>query len=218
MPTPPHQQVLTRLATELLGPAGLVRRGRSRTWLDDHGWWVGVVTLEPSGFSRGTHLTVGVTWPFSLDPDPDLVLDDPRRVGPFVPDESDDGFAAAVEGLLRDGLGEVERRRRRLSTPGAAAEEVGARAGRGGWPAWDAACLHGLAGDASHAARLLDAVVTTAEDRAWWAPVRERAAAWRSLADADPLAFRGELAAVVRASRAGLGLAPHHPALAGLLP
>lgn len=218
MPIPAHQRILSRLPTDHLRPAGLVRRGRSRTWLDDHGWWVGVVALEPSGFSPGTHLRVGVTWPFTLEADPDLALDDARQVGPFVPHEPDDRFAAAVERLLVAGLEEVYRRRHLLATPGAAAEHLATRADHGGWPAWDAACLHGLGGDTGRAARLFEAVASSDDDRAWWLPVRERAAAWRALVESDPVAFRGELGDVVRASRSGLGLAPDHPGLAALLP
>lgn len=33
---------------EVLAPLGVRRRSRSRTWLDDHGWWLGIVEFQPS--------------------------------------------------------------------------------------------------------------------------------------------------------------------------
>ncbi|MFQ6172383.1 hypothetical protein ACK8HX_12310 [Oryzobacter sp. R7] len=219
MGTRPHTRILSRLATEHLGPAGLVRRGRGRVWLDDHGWWVGVVELQPSGFSRGTHLDVGVTWPWHVGEDePHLSLGEPVRVGRFAPYESEEQFAADVEELLRGGLAEVEERRRANATPAAAASRVGSGAEVVGWPTWDAAVLHGIAGDGAQAAALFGAVASGDEEVGWWRPVRERADAWRTLVTADPDAFRAELGGVIRRTRAGLGLDPDHPALAAALP
>jgi hypothetical protein len=42
----------------VLTPLGLTQRGRSRLWLDDHGWWLIVVEFQPSAWSRGSHLNV----------------------------------------------------------------------------------------------------------------------------------------------------------------
>jgi hypothetical protein len=54
-----HDKVIASIAKSVLGPLGLRRKGRSRTWLDDHGWWLGVVEFQPSSWSRGTYLNVG---------------------------------------------------------------------------------------------------------------------------------------------------------------
>jgi len=58
----PHTKLLDAAAREVLGPLGIKRRGRSRTWLDDRGWWVGVIEFQPSSWSRGSYLNVGVNW------------------------------------------------------------------------------------------------------------------------------------------------------------
>ena len=39
-----------------------MQKGRSRTWLDDQGWWVGVVEFQPSAWDRGSYLNVGACW------------------------------------------------------------------------------------------------------------------------------------------------------------
>jgi hypothetical protein len=39
----PHTKLLNDAAEEILGGLGVVRMGRSRTWVDDRGWWLGVM-------------------------------------------------------------------------------------------------------------------------------------------------------------------------------
>jgi hypothetical protein len=64
----PHSKAIAAAAREVLGPMGINPRGRSRTWLDDRGWWLGVIEFQPSSYSRGTYLNVGVHWLWSHEP------------------------------------------------------------------------------------------------------------------------------------------------------
>jgi hypothetical protein len=61
----PHSKAIAAHAREILGPLGIKRKGRSRTWLDDRGWWVGIIEFQPSDYSRGTCVNVGVHWLWS---------------------------------------------------------------------------------------------------------------------------------------------------------
>jgi hypothetical protein len=38
-----------------------VQKGRSRIWLDDHGWWIAVVEFQPSDWARRSRGKVAVT-------------------------------------------------------------------------------------------------------------------------------------------------------------
>lgn len=55
-----HNRVINAEAWRLLKPFGLTRKGRSRVWLDDHGWWLIQVEFQPSSWSKGSYLNVGV--------------------------------------------------------------------------------------------------------------------------------------------------------------
>jgi len=59
-----HDKILQAVARTILRPHGLTQKGRSRTWLDDHGWWLIVVEFQPSAWSRGAYLNVGAMWLF----------------------------------------------------------------------------------------------------------------------------------------------------------
>ena len=58
----PHTKLINAAARETLRPLGLVQEGRSRTWLDDRAWWLGIVEFQPSDWTRGSYLNVGVSW------------------------------------------------------------------------------------------------------------------------------------------------------------
>lgn len=62
MPPSPHQRIIQQVARATLGPAGLRQRGRSRCWLDDRSWYAILVEFQPSSFTRGSYLNVGVNW------------------------------------------------------------------------------------------------------------------------------------------------------------
>jgi hypothetical protein len=57
-----HTRIINSIARDTLRPLGLVRKGRSRTWFDDHGWWVTVIAFEPSGFGKAVVLKVAAMW------------------------------------------------------------------------------------------------------------------------------------------------------------
>lgn len=57
-----HNRIIALVAKERLGELGISRKGNSRTWYKDNGWWVLLIEFQPSSWDRGTYLNVGVTW------------------------------------------------------------------------------------------------------------------------------------------------------------
>jgi len=57
-----HNAEIAAAAKSVLAPVGCMRKGRSRTWLDDHGWWVAVVEFQPSAWAKGSYLNVGASY------------------------------------------------------------------------------------------------------------------------------------------------------------
>lgn len=57
----PVLRIITSAARESLKPLGVAQRGRSRVWIDDHGWWLGVVEFTAPRVA-GSGLSVGAMW------------------------------------------------------------------------------------------------------------------------------------------------------------
>jgi hypothetical protein len=212
--TPPHSRLLTHAAHAVLRPLGLQQKGRSRTWLDDQGWWIGVVEFQPSSWSKGSYLNVGVTWPWHPGDEPFLFFDVSSRVEGFVEYSSPEQFEPEAVRLAERAAREIRSLRARLpdlETAGRLlAEECRLFSG---WPCWDAAVAFALAGGTRHAVEMFDAVEATDDDRDWWLPVQRQARRWAHLLQDDERKFRAEAQKLIERNRTAFGLPASHPAL-----
>lgn len=57
-----HDRLINLAAREILAPQGIFRRGSSRIWLDDNGYFMIQIEFQPSGYSRGSYLNVGISF------------------------------------------------------------------------------------------------------------------------------------------------------------
>jgi hypothetical protein len=143
----PHDRIIAAAAKAELGPLGFRRKGRSRTWIADHGWWATVVEFQPSAWSKGSYLNVSAHWLWS--PHDFISFDFGNRVHEFIEYTSDDEFAIAAAGLAQMAAGEAMKLAGLFPSVEAAAVVLLARereTGRGGWPACNAAIAAGLVG------------------------------------------------------------------------
>jgi len=124
----PHTKLINAAARDVLRPLGITQKGRSRTWLDDRGWWLGVIEFQPSSWSRGSYLNVGVNWLW--DSKDYLSFDFGSRVhevdGPqiFVQYESDDQFLPLAHELATTAAEQACRYRDLFPTIDACAREL----------------------------------------------------------------------------------------------
>jgi len=54
-----HNKIINAAARMALKPAGAIRKGQSRLWLDDNGWYITLIEFQPSS-SPGSLLNIGV--------------------------------------------------------------------------------------------------------------------------------------------------------------
>lgn len=54
-----HNKIINNAAKRILASEGLFRKGASRTWIEDNGYYLTIVEFQPSGFDKGTYLNVG---------------------------------------------------------------------------------------------------------------------------------------------------------------
>lgn len=55
-----HSKMIQTLCKEILLPLGVFQKGTSRVYLDDNGYYLTMVEFQPSVWSRGSHLNVGI--------------------------------------------------------------------------------------------------------------------------------------------------------------
>jgi len=102
------------VAKQALAPLGVKRKGRSRTWLDDHGWWVGVVEFQPSNWGAGAYLNVGLM--FLWQPIDHFAFEIGYRVDEFSPAHDADAFHRAIQAKAAKARDEVTSLRERFAS------------------------------------------------------------------------------------------------------
>jgi hypothetical protein len=206
----PHNRIITQAAREVLRPLGLRQKGRSRTWLDDRGWWVGLVEFQPFSWSKGSYLNVGVTWLWSPQEDPSWSFSLGYRIdGWWIDFESEEQFRPEALRLAERAAEEVGRFRAMLPDVGAAAEVLVENAEDGrGWPGWDAAVALGLAGRAEAATEMFERVTGSDDDRRFWVHAKAEARRLSQTLLEDEERFTNEVLGLIRRNRAALKLEP----------
>lgn len=59
-----HNKLLKKIVKEQLKPFGIFQKGQSRTFLYDKGWYTIIIEFQPSSYSKGTFLNVGLDFNF----------------------------------------------------------------------------------------------------------------------------------------------------------
>ncbi|MBI4558671.1 MAG: hypothetical protein HY706_13910 [Candidatus Hydrogenedentes bacterium] len=184
-------------------PLGCFQKGRSRTWLDDHLWWVGVIEFQPSAWSKGSYLNVGACW---LWYEKDyLSFDDGYRVESFHQFETVEQFTGCARLLAECAKEEVLKLRERFPTIQHTAAYLRNTIRNTIWDHYHAAVSAGLIGDVATARSRFAAVATEKHEFAWVQDLKKRTAGLARVVD-DTVRFRGRIASVVARTRTLLKL------------
>lgn len=197
-----HNATLKASASAALSPLGLTQVGRSRTWLDDRGWYLINVEFQPSSGAKGSYLNVGAMW---LWHEHDYAsFDSGYRVAPFEPaDAAWPERAHRLSDLAAQRVIELRREFRDIRSTARLLQETKPLAG---WHLFHASVATGLAGDRKMARTMMDRLLEAEAKRDWERAMHTEMRRYRDLLD-HPAAYRARAAEVIRRTRLSLGLA-----------
>lgn len=107
-----HNKIINAVAKNVLALHGLFRQGASRVWLQDNGYYITQVEFQPSSWSKGSYLNVGISflWESTEDLNSVLAFNFGYRVDgiSFVDYTGDDvRFEKEIQNLAQKALGKV---------------------------------------------------------------------------------------------------------------
>ncbi|MGW7445997.1 hypothetical protein [Kitasatospora sp. NPDC054795] len=205
----PASRLVTQAARDVLRPLGLRQRGRSRTWIDDRGWWLGVVEFQPSSWSQGSYLNTAVMW---LWQDCDrLEFHVGGREAGHEAFEDEERFTPLAAGLAHRAADRIVEYRARFADLPSTARHLTAHPARRGnpWDNYHAGIAAGLAGDAATARDRLTRAVQqlSGTDIPWMVDAHRSALELRDLAE-DTGALHAWAAERISSCRRRLKLGP----------
>lgn len=210
-----HNRLLKAVAAEVLEPVGLSQLGRSRTWIDDHGWWATLVAFGGSGFGRGSYLNVGVTllWGplggVAFDTDVKHAWKTPmsRLETQFIEARRPDWWERDVHAFAAGAVEHLESIRRRRNDVAALRERLGSTDRF--WDRYHRAIASGLLGQRDEAVRGFQSLSEEAAATGWdWMVDAASVATDLIAAVEDPRAFGMAVADLVERRRAVVKLRP----------
>ncbi|MDR1275758.1 MAG: hypothetical protein LBL72_05180, partial [Candidatus Accumulibacter sp.] len=114
MATIDHNKIIAKTATAALKPYGIKRKGQSRLFVDDNGWFVIIIEFQPHKFNRGSFLNVGVN--FNWYPQGYFSFDMGYRENEFIECVEERGFIESVDKLCKKAVEKVLKYRDDLKT------------------------------------------------------------------------------------------------------
>jgi len=198
-----HSKLINAAAREILAPMGVRQKGRSRLWYDDHGWWLILVEFQPSGFSRGTYLNVGVNWLWSNFGY--FAFHEGHRVESFVEFEMEEQFNREAHRLAERAAQQVRAYRDTFHSIEVVADFLAAKAHKGGWTLYQAAVAAGICGRRADASKFFDMLSREPSHAEWHEDLKQRAVELsKSLQDLSD--FRGRVNELIANARNQLRL------------
>lgn len=198
MPTD-HNTVITAQARLVLKPLGLVRQGKSRIWIDDHGWWTIQVEFQPSVWSKGSYLNVGVNW-LLYEGSVGAFHIGSRVDVPFIEASESESFEREAHDLALRAKGEVEKLRAQFSTIEKAAFYYRDSAHHSAWDQYYYGVLLAIGGDITGARAAFESVPTHRMHYGWEKALAQRAAELHELVS-NRTAFIETICGIVRRTR-----------------
>ncbi|WP_157536067.1 hypothetical protein [Kitasatospora mediocidica] len=200
----PVLRIITSAARESLKPLGLAQRGRSRLWIDDHGWWLGVVEFTPPR-TAGSGLHIGAMWLWH-DVDRLAFHVDAGQSGAEL-FRTENQFKPLALELSRRAAADVTALRQKFPALPDVAQYVTSRPVRPGflWDGFDAGIAAALIGDPDTARDHFERVLREDALAPWMAEAQEKARALHAIA-ADHDAVAAWVTRAVGSCRSKLGL------------
>lgn len=161
-----HNAVIAAAARHVLKPFGLVRQGKSRVWIDDHGWWTIQVEFQPSAWSKGSYLNVGINWLFYEGCVGAFHIGSRLDV-PFIEASGNESFKEEAHALALRAKEEVATLRSRFATLAAAISHYRDDARQSGWDDYHHGVLLALSGDIVNAQAAFESVSTHRLQYGW---------------------------------------------------
>ncbi|ALO05969.1 hypothetical protein AQF52_0370 [Streptomyces venezuelae] len=202
----PVLRIITSAARESLRPLGLAQRGRSRMWIDDHGWWLGVVEFTPPRIA-GSGLHVGAMWLWH-DVDHLAFHVDAVRIGSEL-FRTEEQFTPLPLDLSRQAAANVTALREKFPTLPDVARYLTSRPVRRGflWDSFDSGIAAALSRDPDAARDHFEQVLREDALAPWMVEAQEKTRELHAIA-ADHDAVTAWVTRAVDSCRSKLGLDP----------
>jgi hypothetical protein len=148
-----HNKLLKKTAKERLTPFGITQKGSSRTFLFDNDWRTIIIEFQPSSYSKGSYLNIGLD--FNFYPRDHFAFTYGYREKGFEEANSETAFVKTINDYRDLTITKVDILKVKFKDIWTAANTFKKHVGNDPWNKFDLAILYGLTGKLSDSKKLL---------------------------------------------------------------
>lgn len=177
---PDHNRIIGEAAKASLAPIGCKQKGRSRTWIDDHLWWIIVVEFQPSAWGKGSYLNVGAMWLWNAKGY--YSFDDGGRIEPFQQFAEEIQFSEAATKLGESAAAAVLALREKFRSVDEVAKQLAEKQKKSIWDHFHSAMAALVTGNTLYAQSEFEAVAMAPVDAPWVLDLQSKAKSFSNIA------------------------------------
>jgi len=148
-----HNKLLKKTAKERLTPFRITQKGSSRTFLFDNGWWTIIIEFQPSSYSKGSYLNIGLD--FNFYPRDHFAFTYGYRENGFEKANDETAFIKIINDYCDLTITKVDNLKLKFKDVWTAADTFKKHVDNDSWNKFDLAILYGLTGKISDSKKLL---------------------------------------------------------------
>lgn len=151
-----HNKLLKNIAKKRLSPYDIYQHGKSRIFLYDNGWWIIIIEFQPSSFSKGTYLNIGIN--FNFYPNDSFAFSYGHREKNLEEAENEVLFEKIINDYCDYTIKKVEKLKYKFRNVHAAIKTF-KKQEFDSWDHFDLAMLYGITGQLNRSRRRLKKVI-----------------------------------------------------------
>jgi hypothetical protein len=200
MGQPEHSKIINSVARQIFKSNGIERKGQSRVWLDDQGWYTTQVEFQPFMGRQGTCINIGVNFHWYVKDS--ISFDMGYRESEFVDFISIEQFTPEVEKLSRFALDKILEYRHSFSNITTAKQVILKHEFTSDslWGNYHKGVICGLTDDTKGLNLHFDALLSVNHDVLWANNLKLRTGQLKEIAT-DPKLFRQEINNTMKQAR-----------------
>ncbi|MDR1241608.1 MAG: hypothetical protein LBM00_02315 [Deltaproteobacteria bacterium] len=197
-----HNKIIKKTATAVLKPYGIKRKGQSRSFIDDNGWFIIIVEFQPHTYNKGTFLNVGVNFNWYLKDY--FSFDIGYRENEFVKCVEEKEFIENVDKLCKKAVEKVLKYRDDLKTMKNSEKTISEHKFTSDelWGNYHRGVMSGLMGNIRKLNEYFDGLLNVTDNGIqWMLELKRRVNELKEIANVDANKFREKIVNIIYETR-----------------
>jgi hypothetical protein len=200
-----HNKILKQIALKVLKPYGIIQKGSSRLFIDDHGWYLILIEFQPSGWGKGTYLNIGIHFNWYLDEHFSFTIGD--RENNFIEFIDKEQFSEKANELCQNTIKKVLYYRNELKSINEIEKKLDKIFKNSGsadfWKNYHKGIISGLAGNINNLNRYFDKILKPVypDSTEWFNNFKIYVSELKNIANVDKNKFKERIIHIIREAR-----------------